>query len=447
MAVVHNETVAGAARAPIVEAPRYSCAFGGAMGATLATFGGVPILHSGAGCGMAQQWGQTLAGGQNGGGPFGSTSSPCSCLQEEHVVFGGEQKLRDLISTSLEVMRGDFFVVITGCVPALIGDDVDAIVREFTDRKPIFHVPAHGFAGNSYEGYERFFESLADQLLDAQPVEPLQVNIFGVVPYQHLFWKGNLAEIKRTLASAGIDANIIFTEFAGLENLRRIPAAALNVVLSPWNGHRVAEKLEATFGTPFITFPGVPVGPKQTTALLQSIAQQIPGAADALRAVISEQERHAYRFAEYFAEPLVSGFPVLQFVVVADSGTAIGLTQYLTNETLFIPEAVIVSDDPPEELRAQIVRELSDGVEGPFKPEVIFEIDAHLIRQALRGRVFQLLLGSSLEKYIAQDEFNASHLSIGFPSFDRLIVDRSYAGYRGGLALMEDVMGKWIRPS
>jgi len=173
--------------------------------------------------------------------------------------------------------------------------------------------------------------------------------------------------IKRTLASAGIDANIIFTEFAGLENLRRIPAAALNVVLSPWNGHRVAEKLEATFGTPFITFPGVPVGPKQTTALLQSIAQQIPGAADALRAVISEQERHAYRFAEYFAEPLVSGFPVLQFVVVADSGTAIGLTQYLTNETLFIPEAVIVSDDPPEELRAQIVRELSDGVDGPFK--------------------------------------------------------------------------------
>jgi nitrogenase molybdenum-iron protein beta chain len=447
VSLLESGTATGAARAPIVEAPRYSCAFGGAMGATLATFGGVPILHSGAGCGMAQQWGQTLAGGQNGGGPFGSTSSPCSCLQEEHVVFGGEQKLRDLISTSLEVMRGDFFVVITGCVPALIGDDVDAIVREFADRKPIFHVPAHGFSGNSYEGYEKFFESAADQLLEPRPVEPLQVNIFGVVPYQHLFWKGNLAEIKRTLARAGIDANIIFTEFAGLENLLRIPAAALNVVLSPWNGERTAAHLEERFGTPYITFPGVPIGPKQTTALLEAIAAQLPSAAEALRAIVAEEARLAYRFAEYFAEPLVSGFPVLQFVVVADSGTAIGLTQYLTNETLFVPEAVIVSDGPPEEAREEIVRQLTEGVEGPFKPEVIFEIDAHLIRQALRGRVFQLMLGSSLEKYLAQDEFNASHLSVGFPSYDRLIVDRSYAGYRGGLALMEDVMGKWIRPS
>src|SRR5512137_2497792 len=85
----------------IVEAPRFSCAFGGAYMAALATYGTVPILHSGAGCGMAQNFGQNFAAGLNGAGPLGNTSTPCSCLVEEHAVFGGEQKLRDLIRTTL----------------------------------------------------------------------------------------------------------------------------------------------------------------------------------------------------------------------------------------------------------------------------------------------------------------------------------------------------------
>lgn len=439
--------VSGAARAPVVEAPRYSCAFGGAFGATLGIFNAVPILHSGPGCGMAQQWGQTLAAAHNGGGPYGSTSTPCSGLMEEHVVFGGEQKLRDLIASTLELVRGDIFVVITGCVPALIGDDVDAVVKEFRERVPIVHVPAHGFLGNSYAGYEAFLEAVADQLLVPRDVEPLAVNILGVVPYQHLFWKGSLAVIKETLARVGIDANILFTEFDGLANLERIPAAALNVVLSPWNGHRAAAKLAEKFGTPFFAFPNVPVGPLQTTKFLEALAGHLPDAAGRIRAFIASEERYAYRFAEYFAEPLISGFPNLQYAVVADSGTAIGVAQYLTNETTFIPEVVILTDDPPQEAREAIVRALTEGIDGPLKPDVVFEIDAYLIREELRKRVFQLVLGSSLEKYPAQDLFNAMHLSIGFPSFDRLVVDRSYAGYRGGLALMEDVMSKWIRPS
>ncbi len=51
----------------------------------------------------------------------------------------------------------NFFTVISGCVPSLIGDDVDAVVNEFRDKAPIIHVNAPGFKGNSFEGYELFF--------------------------------------------------------------------------------------------------------------------------------------------------------------------------------------------------------------------------------------------------------------------------------------------------
>lgn len=98
-----------------VEAPRYSCALGGAYSTAVAAFGTVPVLHSGAGCGMGQLFGQQYAGGQNAGGPLGGTNTPCSCLMEEHVIFGGDNKLRNLIESSIELMNGEVFSFKTVC--------------------------------------------------------------------------------------------------------------------------------------------------------------------------------------------------------------------------------------------------------------------------------------------------------------------------------------------
>lgn len=430
----------------IAEAPRYSCSLAGVMGTVLGIFGGVPILHSGAGCGLGNQFGLTYASGENAGGPQGGTNTPCTCLVEEHVVFGGENKLHDLIESTIELMHGDFFTVISGCVPSLIGDDVNAVVKRFSSRVPIVSVNAPGFGGNSYLGYELFFKAVIDQLLTEQPKQPGLVNIFGVVPYQHLFWKGDLAVIKQLFAKAGLEANIIFTEFDGLENLTRIPAAELNMVLSPWNGHEIAEALKERFGTPFVTFPGVPVGPKETSRLLNLVAEALDAGRDRIAQVMAAEERHAYRFTEYLGDGLILGLPHAYFAVAADSGTAIQITKYLANEVAYIPDIIILTDNPPEEKRAGIVRDVTDGLETVLKPEVVFEIDAHLIREKLKGRNFLFLLSSSLEKNISGEEYGAMHHSIAFPSYDRLILDRNYAGYRGGLALMEELTSKWVGP-
>lgn len=120
----------------VMEAPRYSCALGGAYSTAIGVYGVVPILHSGLGCGIGQLFGQFYAGGQNAGGPQGGTSTPCSGLVEEHVIFGGEKKLRHLVRSSIDLMEGDLYAVLAGCVPSLIGDDIDSVVRTSRMRCP-----------------------------------------------------------------------------------------------------------------------------------------------------------------------------------------------------------------------------------------------------------------------------------------------------------------------
>ncbi len=430
----------------VMEAPRYSCALAGAYSTAIGTFRLVPILHSGLGCGLGQLFGQFYAGGQNAGGPYGGTSTPCSGLVEEHVIFGGEKKLRKLIRSTIDLVDGDLYVVLAGCIPSLIGDDVESVVKEFKEEMPIIYVKSAGFTGNSYDGYELFFNAVIDQLLTPQPVKKGRVNILGVVPYQHTNWKGNLRELKSTLEQLGLDVNIIFTERKGLEKLKEIPAAELNLVLSSWNGVKIAERLNEKFGTPYLVYPNVPVGGKQTSPLLQELARRLDIPKERVEKVIADEEWRIYRFMEYVGDALAIGLPHPYIAVVADSGTAVGVTKFLANELGYLAEVAIITDNPPEDVRPQIVRELTDNIESPFKPEVIFEADSFHVREQLKNRSYLVLLASSLEKGFAEDTHVPIYLSISFPIYDRLILERSYAGYHGGLTLIEDIVSRYVGP-
>jgi nitrogenase molybdenum-iron protein beta chain len=429
-----------------LEAPRYSCALAGAYSTAVGLYGTVPILHSGAGCGIGQLFGQFYGGGQNAGGPVGGTSTPCSSLIEEHVIFGGEKKLRNLVESSIELMNGQFFAIISGCIPSLIGDDIESVVKEFREKVPIISVKAAGFSGNSYQGYEAFFESLIDQFLTPQTKVKGQVNIFGIVPYQHLFWKGDLDVIRELLESIGLKPNIIFTRFDSLEALKSIPAAEYNIVLSPWVGHGTAEKLKEKFKTPFIAFPGVPIGPKQTSEFLRVVGKKLKVSSKTIEKIITEREQRAYRFNEYLGDILTLVRPHAYFSVVADSSTAISITKFLANELGYLPEIVQVTDDPPEDKRDLIQKELLETLETPVKPEIVFEVDSYRIRENLKNRNSLFLFASSLESPIALSEFGAIPLTVAFPSFDRLILEHTYAGYKGGLTLSEDFMSKFAGP-
>ncbi|MDR2459752.1 MAG: nitrogenase [Deltaproteobacteria bacterium] len=430
----------------VAESPRFTCALGGAYGATLATFGAVPILHSGSGCGMANAHGLTYASGLNSGGAQGTTTTPCSGLIEEHVVFGGEDKLRRLIDTTIQIMKGDLYVVISGCVPALIGDDVDSVVAEFKDRAPVIHVKTSGFIGNGYLGYNLYLDAVIDSLLTEVEVQKKLVNLLGIVPNQNVFWKGELRTLKALLEKLGIEVNTIFSDFGSLGSIKKIPAASLNLVFNPWCGVEAAQKLEDRFGTPYINFRFVPTGPKDTGTVLRAIARKHRIPARKVEALIKEEEQNTYRYMEYLSEMFMVAMPHSFVAVVGDARTVISLIRYGANELGWNPELAIITDNPPEEYQKEIEKLLTSGLEGVSVPKVLFEIDSHRIRQALKAKPLQVILGSSLEKYIAKTENEAHHLSVSYPVYDRLIVDRNYAGFRGGIAMLEDISHNFAGP-
>jgi nitrogenase molybdenum-iron protein beta chain len=81
-------------------------------------------------------------------------------MMEREVVFGGEQKLRDEIDGSLEIIDADAYFVLTGCTAGIIGDDVAAITSGYRKNGfPVYPIETPGFAGDTLLGYETAFDS------------------------------------------------------------------------------------------------------------------------------------------------------------------------------------------------------------------------------------------------------------------------------------------------
>jgi nitrogenase molybdenum-iron protein beta chain len=130
--------------------------------------------------------------------------------------------------------------------------------------------------------------------------------------------------------------------------------------------------------------------------------------------------------------------------VVADSATAVGVTRFMVEEAGFYPVLVVITDDPPEEAREQIRDQLGHLAYG-LAPEVRFEVDTFRIQEVLKDRDYGLLLASSLEKFLAKEK-KAFYLNISYPAHDRLLLDRTYAGFGGGAILLEDVFALLLEP-
>lgn len=100
--------------AKLLDKQRYKCALG-AMQTVQAITRAIPILHSGPGCA------QKLSDGTGSSGYFSPNIFPCTSINEKDVVFGGVKKLHSTIDNALKVIDADLYVVLTGCIPEIVG--------------------------------------------------------------------------------------------------------------------------------------------------------------------------------------------------------------------------------------------------------------------------------------------------------------------------------------
>ncbi|GEO82623.1 nitrogenase component 1 [Pararhodospirillum oryzae] len=433
-----------------IEQVRSVCSIG-AMHTAAAIPRAIPITHCGPGCADKQFMNVAFYNGFQGGGYGGGAVAPSTNATEREVVFGGAERLEELIDASLEVLDADLFVVLTGCIPDLVGDDIGAVVGPFQKRGvPIVFAETGGFRGNNFLGHERVTRAIIDQYVASyDPArdgarEPRTVNVWSVLPYHNTFWRGDLSEIKRLLEGIGLKVNILFgPESAGVAEWKAIPKAGFNLVLSPWLGLETARHLEKVYNQPFLHRPVLPIGAAETASFLREVAAFAGLDPVVVDAFIAAEERIYYSYMEYFTDFYSEywwGLPA-KFAVIGDSTYALALSKFLVNQLGLIPALQVVTENPPEETRSGIEAQfatLADDVGAP----VLFEEDSYTIHQHVRATSFghkaPILFGTTWERDVAKD-LKAALVEVGFPASYEVVLSRTYVGFRGALTLLEKI--------
>ncbi len=288
-----------------ISRPRYGCAIG-AMYTASAIPGVVPITHCGPGCADKQYVSLAFYNGFQGGGYGGGAVPPSLNASENEVVFGGNERLKELIQASIKVIDADLFVVLTGCIPDLVGDDVPSVVSKYQEKGvPIVYAETGGFKGNNYTGHELVTKAIIDQYVGEYKGEKKKnvVNVWTEIPYQNPFWRGDLAEIKRILEGIGLEVNILFGhESKGVKEWKEIPKAQFNLVVSTWLGLSTAEHLEKKYGQPFLHIPVIPIGAKATSEFLRKVSDFAGLNQEKTEQFIQEEEKLYYKYLEDFSD-------------------------------------------------------------------------------------------------------------------------------------------------
>jgi nitrogenase molybdenum-iron protein beta chain len=389
----------------------------------------------------------SMNAGRQGEGCGGGTHISCTNAYEQEVVFGGEKKLRATIEGAFKVIKGDLFVVLSGCTADIVGDDTINIAKEYAEKGwPIVGVETAGFKGTSYDGHETVVNGIIEQFLGDTPGTPREgmVNVFSVVPFQNPYWRGDLENLKSLLRSIGLEVNILFGYGSkGISEWKDIPNAQFNLLVSPWVGLSTVQLLEQKYGTPYLHYPVLPFGAQETSRFLREVGLYagIPKARIDER--IETEEKRFYRYLSSIVDFLSeyrSNLP-WELYTVADSAYGAGASVFLTNEIGFIPKGVYLVDDVAERFQEAITASIISR-NADFEGLVHFESDGGLIQQDIRDRLQgsrkALFLGSGWEKFLAQSTGNScSFLSLPLP--ETVILGKSFIGYSGGISLAEEI--------
>jgi nitrogenase molybdenum-iron protein beta chain len=437
----------------VIEQPRYACGIG-AMQSVSAIRRAIPVTHCGPGCAVKQTRGIAHINGYQGAGWAGSGSAPSSNLQEREVIFGGAERLQQLIDASLEIIDADAYVVLTGCIPDLVGDDVASVVSSFRKRgAPVVLADTGGFRTNNFVAHETVTKALIDQYVgDASaPTHTGLVNVWSLLPYQNTFWRGDLTELKRLLEGVGLEANVLFGPASrGLSEWKRIPQAQFNLVVSPWLGLATARHLEEKFGQPFLHIAELPVGGEATSAFLREVGAYAGLSERKVEDFIAAEEEIYYHYIDGFAELYAVSTSMLpaQFAIVGDSAYALGLTRFLSGQLGLIPARQIVTDNPPFEHRPAIDAAFARiDADRPVIPDYVE--DGFAIQQLLRetdyGHKPPLLYASGWERALAK-EIKATLIQVASPTNGEVVLNRANIGYRGALTLIERTYSAIMSP-
>lgn len=170
-------------------------------------------------------------------------------LKEKDVVFGAQIKIEKAIKQIVEIEEPDAIMIVTTCVPELIGEDYSSIEYSLSDEIniPIFVVNTEHFKCNSHiPGMTRALKSLGNAM--NKPKYNEGVNILG-----HRQSDVEKTELVSVLKSQGIKINTVIPSKCDIEDIKNASNVKLNIV-TDMIAIDLAKYMKEKFGIDYIYF-------------------------------------------------------------------------------------------------------------------------------------------------------------------------------------------------
>lgn len=386
--------------------------------------------------------GSTLNPHEYGGPPyFGQPRAPASAAEEADYIYGTATKLEPVLR-QVSARAGTRLVgIVNTCGTSLIGDDVRGTVQRAGIPQPVVVVDTSGFTGSMACGFqEATCRLLREQVPPVAERIPRGVNLVGV-SIGHFNWENDLEELRRNLGALGAQVVAAVTAGASLEELRRAPAAALNVVVHEEYGGEVARAMERLYGTPWVGVDeGAPFGLEGVEAWLGTVADRL----GLSREPVLEESKGVRRrlYTALARASTLRGFPKGFSFALGGNASVVAAWLPFLHRYIGLHPVLLAIHEAGERSLAQLRAYL--GAEW-LDPPVLMAPDHLQLRDAMQDAAPQVILGSTIERMLARSlwpDFEA-FVEISFPVFGRVtLTHRPLAGLRGPLALVEDLLNR-----
>jgi nitrogenase molybdenum-cofactor synthesis protein NifE len=290
-----------------------TCKLFGVIRAVLGIKGALPLIHGPIGCYYHIKYLLSMRSSR-------SVRILSTEMDQNDVVFGGEDKLLQKIYEADEKYSPQLIAVLSSCASSIIGENIDKVLDNVRDNvnAELITISSGGFEGSQIEGYIECLTVLVDWM--DKPTEEVNtrdgsVNLIGQ-------YRGgpDLKILKEYFDKLDIELNCVLTSGCTLSEIKKVPKAALNISMCEASGIEPCELMENRFNTPFL-HETLPLGVKATANYLQEISKKLDReyvfAADEKRA-----KRQLQKYLPYLKDK--------KAVVVAGATRAIALTEFLS---------------------------------------------------------------------------------------------------------------------
>lgn len=170
-------------------------------------------------------------------------------------------------------LHPELIVICASCSTILLQEDLQILANSAHTAAEVVVYDANPYRMAEVTSAEGLFTLLVKRYAQAQPLTARPtVNIIGPASLGfHV--RTDMICLRRIMQTLGVEINVVAPLGAGINDLRRLPAAWVNIAPYRELGLQAAQHLESTFGTP--TLYEAPIGVQPTLRWLQQLVEQL----------------------------------------------------------------------------------------------------------------------------------------------------------------------------